>query len=214
MTWLWNLNLIRFFDFYLALAFLLSTAVRVRQYQTVLALVRAVPGRWPRLFQLITQHRGIFLTWATFGPALAALVLLLIQFAASNWLWPQAGKPPHGLTVERLVEHWLALPFVALCAAAMLAVDIYGIITVNEVPRNEMEKYFDQAEYWLRPWTAPVVRVFTLGYVNPRKMVAAEVETALLSASQLLNSTLWWVALQSGLRIAYGLALWLTFALT
>ena len=40
-----------------------------------------------------------------------------------------------------------------------------------------LEKYFDQAEYWLRPWTAPVVRVFTFGYINPRQMVATEVRT-------------------------------------
>jgi hypothetical protein len=59
-----------------------------------------------------------------------------------------------------------------------------------------------------------VVRVVTFGYVNPRQLVAAEVQTALLSAGHLLNSTLWWVSVQTGLRIAYGLSIWLTFALT
>jgi hypothetical protein len=31
--------------------------------------------------------------------------------------------------------------------------------------------------------------------------------------SSTLNSTFWWVSAQTGLRIAYGLSLWLTFAL-
>ena len=61
---------------------------------------------------------------------------------------------------------------------------------------------------------ATVLRVFTLGFVNPRRMVAVEVQKALLEASRMLNSTLWWVTVQVGLRIAFGLALWLTWALT
>ena len=46
MAWVWDLNLIRFFDFYLMLAFLVSTAMRLRQYETIVRLVRAVPDRW------------------------------------------------------------------------------------------------------------------------------------------------------------------------
>jgi hypothetical protein len=212
MDGFWNLNLIRFFDFYLALAFLASTTARVRQYQNVLALVRAVPGRWPHLFQLVRRHGNIFLTWPTVGPALLALALLTVQMLASNLVWPEAGRPPYGLTTARLAEHPVAVPFVLLFGAAMFAVDLYFVLVVGEIDRAEMEKYFDQAEYWLRSWTAPVVRVFTFGRINPRQMVAAEVRTALVAASQLLNTTLWWVSLQVGLRIAFGLALWLTYA--
>ena len=42
-----------------------------------------------------------------------------------------------------------------------------------------------------------VVRFFTLGYVNPRQMVAAEVRGALVNASQVLNSSLWWMSVQT-----------------
>src|SRR4051812_27216724 len=152
MAWLWDLNLIHLFDFYLAVAFLLSTWVRIRQYRAILALVRAVPGRWPRLFELIKQHGSVFLTWSTAGPGLLALTLMLLQTLASRQLWPDAGRPPYGLTVVRLGEHLLAVPFVVGFGAAMLAVDLYFIIAVGEVDRAEMEKYFDQAEYWLRSW--------------------------------------------------------------
>jgi hypothetical protein len=56
------------------------------------------------------------------------------------------------------------------------------------------------------------VKVFTFGYINPRQMVAVEVRKALVEASRLLNSTLWWVSAQVGLRIVFGLSLWLTYA--
>ncbi|MCI0688672.1 MAG: hypothetical protein L0Y54_15770 [Sporichthyaceae bacterium] len=209
MTWLWDLNLIRFFDFYLALAFLLSTFVRIRQYRAALGLVFAVPERWPRLFQLVRQHQSILLTWGNLVPAAVALVLCVVHTLACRVVWPDAT-----LTLGRLAHTGAAVPAVAMLGLAMLGVDVYGIWNVGELDRTELDRYFDQAEYWLRSWTAPVVRVVTFGYVNPRQMVAAEVQTALLSAGQLLNSTLWWVSVQTGLRIAYGLSIWLTFALT
>jgi hypothetical protein len=96
----------------------------------------------------------------------------------------------------------------------MLAVDLYATFTVGEFDRNMMQKYLDQAEYWLRSWSAPVVRVFTLGFVNPRQMVAVEVRKALVEASRLINSTLWWGSAQVSLRVVYGLTLWLTYAWT
>jgi hypothetical protein len=58
------------------------------------------------------------------------------------------------------------------------------------------------------------VRVFTLGYINPRRMVTLEVRKALVEASRLLNVTLWWVTAQVGLRAAFGLSLWLIYAWT
>ena len=39
------------------------------------------------------------------------------------------------------------------------------------------------------------------------------VKKALVGASGLLNFTLWWVTVQTGLRFAFGLSLWLTWAL-
>ena len=43
-------------------------------------------------------------------------------------------------------------------------------------------------------------------------MVAVEVQSALLNASQVLNSSLWWMAVQTTLRLLFGLSLWLTYA--
>ena len=72
--------------------------------------------------------------------------------------------------------------------------------------------YFDEAEYWLRSKTAHVVRVVSFGYINPRRMVAEEVEKALVQVGDMLNFTLWWVIVQMGLRFAFALSLWLTWA--
>jgi hypothetical protein len=45
-------------------------------------------------------------------------------------------------------------------------------------------------------------------------MVAVEVEKALVAVGDILNFTLWWVIVQTGLRFAFALALWLTWAVT
>ena len=203
------MNLIHFFNFYLGLMFLASTAMRVRQYQCLLELVRAVPARWPRLFQLISQHRQVFLTWSTVLPAVLAFSLFALNFAASRLVWPAVD-----LTPGQLLAYWQVLPVVLVLGTAMLGVDVYATFTVGTIDQDLMRKYFDQAEYWLRPWTAPVVRVFTLGYINPRRMVTLEVRKALVEASRLLNVTLWWVTAQVGLRAAFGLSLWLIYAWT
>jgi hypothetical protein len=209
MARIWTLNLIHFFDFYLALAFLISTYLRYQQYEAVVRLVRALPERWPRLLRLVRNHHAIFLTWATVLPALLALGLSLVNMLACRLIWPHAN-----VTVGDLAELHIALPLVATLGLAMFGVDLYATFKVGKLDRGQLEVYFDQAEYWLRSWVAPVVRVFTLGYVNPRKMVAVEVRKALVEASKLLNVTLWWVSVQVGLRIAVGLSLWSTFALS
>jgi hypothetical protein len=214
MSGLQGLNLIHFLDFYFMLFFFLGTLRRIRQYQDIGKLVVTGPGRWPRLLSLVKQHRTLFLTWSTVLPALLALLLSLMQLWASRVVWPEAGQPPEGLTVATLIAHWPALALIAPLGLAMLAVDLYGLIRVGQVDRLEMEKYFDEAEYWLRSKTAHLVRVFTLGRINPRHMVAVEVHKALVAVSLLLNTTLWWVTVQLSLRVAFGLSLWLTWALS
>jgi hypothetical protein len=209
MSGFWDLNLIHFFDFYLMLAFLAGTVRRFEQYQSIGRLVLTGPGRWPRLLKLIKEHRTIFLTWETVLPGLLALALSVAQLVASRQVWPHAD-----LTAGQLAAHWLAVAVVAPLGLSMLGVDAYGILVVGEFDRKLMEKYFDQAEYWLRSRTAHVVRVFTFGAINPRKMVNEEVRKALIEASRMLNTTLWWVTVQVGLRVAVGLSLWTTWALT
>jgi hypothetical protein len=210
MSWLLALHVIRLFNFYLILVFLVTTYARLRDYVKVLDLVRRVPGRWPRLFQLVKQHWNIFLTGNSFLPLLSSGGLVLGHTVLTRLVWPYADDY---LTVERLVLHWPALLLVLPFTAAMIAFDVYGALSAEEIDTAMLAKYFDQAEFWLKAWTAPVVRVFTLGYVNPRQMVKAEVRIALTGASDLLNTTLWWMAWQAGVRIACGASLWVAYLL-
>jgi hypothetical protein len=214
MSGILHLNLIHFLDFYFAFMFFIGTVRRFGQYWNIMELVILGPTRWSRLLQLITEHRVIFLTWSTLIPALMALGLSLLQLLASRAIWPEAGRPPEGLTIERLLEHPWALVVVVPLSLAMFGMDLYSLYLVASVDRRLMEKYFDQAEYWLRSHTAYVVRFVTIGYVDPRKMVDEEVRKALETVRELLNFTLWWVAIQVGLRFSCGLSLWLTWALS
>jgi hypothetical protein len=212
MSGLVSLSLIHVLDFYLMFVFFAGTIRRLDQYRHFLGLVCTVPGRWPKLLRLVQEHRTVLMTWATFLPALLALLLSLVQLLASRLVWPEAGEPPDGLTVAAALEHWPALLAIVPLGVAMIGLDVYGFLVVGAIERAELEKYFDQAEYWLCSPSAHVVRVFTLGIVNPRRMVAAEVRKALEGASRMLNTTLWWVTVQLGVRIAFGLSLWLTWA--
>lgn len=213
MTDFWNLSPLRFFDFYLVLLFVASVVRRMDWYRSVVGIIWRVPGRWPNLFKLVKEHRMILLTFRTILPALLALGLSIIQLIASRLIWPEASRPPGGLTFASLWEHWWAVVVTLPLGIAMVCLDIYGIIMVGQVDRALLEKYFDQAEYWLRSKTAHVVRFFTLGFVNPRRIVATEVQKALVDATQQLNFTLWWITMQVALRIAFGLSLWLSWAI-
>jgi hypothetical protein len=188
--------------------FLFSVYRRRAQYRAIGSLALTGPGRWPRLLELVWSHGGIFLTWSTFLPALLAFGLTSVHWLASQWVWPEAH-----VTLSGLAEHPLAWPFVAILCISMLSVDFYCIVVVSEVDQGLLQKYFDQAEYWLRSWTAPVVRILSFGTINPRQMVAVEVRKALLEASHMLNANLWWMAAQIGLRFGFGLALWLSYAI-
>jgi hypothetical protein len=204
----WDLNLIHLFNFYLALMLLVGLYRRTAQYRAIGGLVLAVPGRWPRLFQLIRQRTTLFFSWSTFLPAGLALALMAINGLLSKYAFPHAE-----ITPEQVTHIWKSWPFLALTGIGMLGIDLYFLIDVSPVDEQEIGKYLDEAEYWLRSWTAPVVHFFTLGWINPRQMVSVEVEKALLQATRVVEVNLWWIVAQAGLRGAFGLALWLTFAL-
>ena len=78
---------------------------------------------------------------------------------------------------------------------------------------EQQTKQLDQAEYWLKSWTAPVVRFLSLGTINPRRLVAKEVAAALEAVAGLMNASLYAVALQAGLRLAFGVSLWTAYLL-
>ena len=208
MNRLATLNLIHLFDFYLAAMFVVGTYRRINQYRAIAGLALAMPGRFPNLFRLVTEHRTVFLTWNTILPSALALAIWVVNTLASRLIWHHAR-----LSVADLMGQWQAWPVVLPLGAAMIALDTYFLVRVGVIDRAEIERYFAQAEHWLTSWHAPAVRVLTIGYINPRRMVHEEVRKALVAASGLINRNLYWVSLQMGLRVAFGLGLWVTWAL-
>ncbi len=202
-----TMNLINLFSFYLTVILVLGTARRLRQYRDIAHLVTGMPGRWPKLMKQIKEHWWMFFTWSTFRPAIIAIVLLLMQMICSRIIWPQAN-----LTMRDLASEWWMAPVVSLAAVAMLGIDVYFVIRVGRIDREQTERYLDEAEHWLTTWKSPVVRWLTLGYVNPHKIVAKEVRKALEDGKGMLNRNLWWISLQALLRVLFGLTLWICWA--
>ena len=205
---MWQLNLIHLFTFYLAATFLISTFRRVRQYHDVAQMAVNFPNRWPKVLKQIKQHKMIFFTWATFRPLLLAIGLMLVQFVCSRLIWPQAKITPADLLGE-----WWMLPFIGLIGFGMVAVDAYGLIYVGQLDRKENEKYLDEAEHWMSSWKAPFISTITFGLLNPRRIVDTEVKKALVEGNDFLKQSLWWVSMQIGLRVIFGLTLWISWAL-
>src|SRR5947209_14894133 len=116
MTTLLGLRLMRLFAFYLAAMFFIGLALRVRQYRTILTLVATFKGRWPRLYQLVKAHHGIFLSWGTVLPLALTLGLWLLNTIASQFIWPEAGD----LSLGGLIERTPALFMVCLSWMAMV----------------------------------------------------------------------------------------------
>ncbi|MDB5311212.1 MAG: hypothetical protein JWO38_5414 [Gemmataceae bacterium] len=199
-------NLIRVFDFYLALMFVVSLVRRWEVYWDAIRILVAVRGRWPRLLQRLGDHQSLLLNWAFFRPAVLALGLMIIQMVCSRVIWPRAV-----LTGPELRDEWWWLTVVLVPLVLMVAVDLYFVIRVGRFDRAETVKYFDQAESWLG-WKGPLVRVLTLGYIDPHKMVDEEVRKNLAELGTTVRSSLWWVSVQIALRVVFGLTLWTVWA--
>jgi hypothetical protein len=209
MDWLLELRPIRFFSFYLALVFILGLVRRWQQYRAILRLIVRLQSRWPNLADLVLAHRSIFLTWGTLRPLILVAALMVINTLASVLVWPETDK----FRIADLLVIWPALIPLVLTGTAVVAFDVQGLLRVNPIDEAAIEQSLDQAEYWLRGWKAPMVRLLSLGFVNPRQMVTKEVRTALESVAQTVNATLWWTTTQTTLRIAFGLSLWGSYAL-
>ncbi len=199
-------NLIRVYDFYLALMFVISLVRRWEVYWDAVRIVVAVRGRWPRLMSRLADHGSLLLNWEFFRPAALAFGLTLIQMICSRVIWPHAH-----LTGEEVREPWWWLLALLVAIAPMLAVDLYFVISVGRFDHSETVKYLDQAETWLG-WRGPLVRIATLGMVDPTRMVDAEVRKSMAELGATARSSLWWVSAQIACRVLFGLTLWLAWA--
>ena len=91
LTWFDTLNLIDVFNYYLILAFLVSTGIRLRSYWAILGLIFASRTRWPKLLELVKKHRTILLGWPTLLVIGLAFTLMLSNSLAIRLVWVHAG---------------------------------------------------------------------------------------------------------------------------
>ena len=201
-------NLIRLFDFYLAAMFVLGLARRYPVYWDAIRLGIGLRGRWPKLIERLRQHHGVLLTQDVLRPLLLALGLIAIQMICSRVIWPKAE-----LAVAEVTGSWWRSVIVGLAVLPMLAVDVYFLIRIGRFDRRETEVYFDQAEHWLRTWKTPLIRAATLGYLNPQRMVDEEVRKGMAQLGETVSWVAWWMSVQVGCRVAFGLTIWLLWAL-
>ena len=207
LTWFDTLNLIDVFNYYLLLAFLVSTGMRIRSYRAILGLVFASPSRWPKLLALVKKHRTIFLGWPMLLAIGLALTLMLSNSLAIHLVWA-----PAKVTFEELWGRWLPLVAVILSGGMMLLLDCLAISRVGNFDRTALEQDLDKAESWLKSWMSPALRMVTFGFVNPRRIVGAEVQRVLVDANWILIGGMQRYSIRIGMQLAFGLSLWLTWA--
>lgn len=202
-------NLIRLFDFYLAAMFVLGVSRRYVVYWDAVRLAVGLRGRWPNLVERLRQHHGVLLTRDVLRPAAVALGLIAIQMICSRVIWPQAA-----VTMAEVTGNWWRSLMAGLALVPMLAVDVYFLVRVGRFDRRETEVYLDQAEHWLRTWKTPLIRAATLGYVNPQRIVDDEVRRGMTQLGETVSWVAWWMSVQVGSRVAFGLTIWLLWAVS
>jgi hypothetical protein len=202
------LNLIRVFDFYLALMFVISLVRRREVYWNAVRLLFAVRGRWPRLVHRLSEHRSLLLNWSFFRPVVLALILAVVQMICSRLIWPRASL----LSSDLHNDVW-KFAMILAPLGVMLAIDLYFIIRIGRFDHDETVNSLDRAESWLG-WKGPVVRALTLGYVDPHKQVDEELRKNLADLGTTVRSSMLWVSAQIAARVLFGLALWTVWALT
>ena len=201
-------NMIRLFGFYLALMFVLSLARRWRIYWDACQFIFELRGRWPKLVNRLHQHHGVLFTKDVLRPLGLAIGLMVIQFGLSRVVFPEAH-----LTLDEVMHSWWLILLIVLAVIPMLAVDSYFIIRVGQFDRRETEQYLDQAEHWLTSWKTPVLRTVTLGFVNPQRIVDAEVRKGLTMLGETISWSAWWVSVQVSCRVFCGLVIWSCWAI-
>ncbi|MGL6095582.1 MAG: hypothetical protein ACRC7O_07285 [Fimbriiglobus sp.] len=208
MTRLASTNLIAVFSFYLASVALISFARRYLVYLDAVRLVVALRGRWPRVVDRLKAQYGVLVTREVLAPTGVAVGLMFAQLVCSRVIWPAAALPA-GVVWDSAWRSAVLL----IAAVPMLLVDGYFLLRVGTFDRGATVQYLDLAEHWLTSWKGPAVRVATLGYLNPRRMVDDEVRKGLEQVGQMVGWSMRWVAIQVACRVGFGLAVWLVWAI-
>ena len=198
-------NLIRLFDFYLALMFAIGLWRRRKIYIDSVRLVFSTLGKRKKLLGRLNVHKNVLLNREVLIPFLLVSGLTVLQWVCSRMVWPHAL-----LTVHEVFTSWRWI-VVVLLFIPMVSVDVYFLVRVGRFDHSETEKYLDYAESWLGR-KGVVVSVLTLGFLRPKKIVDKEMIKSLEALGKTAGWAMWWTSVQSTLRVGFGLAIWLLWA--
>ena len=201
------MNLLRLFEFYLFAMFFIGTVRRAGLYRSIVRLTLGLIRRYQKLFDVLREEGSLLVTWSAGLPLVLTLVLWAMQSILTRLVFPHAE-----LLTSQLTGRWWFWPTLIIPVLGMLCVDVYFLVRIGDIDVAQAEKYFGRAESWLGTWKASAVKVVTLGYVDPNRIVQSEVQKALTVGEKLLRTLLWWTVVQTGLRVAVGTSLWVIWA--
>jgi len=194
-------NLIRLFDFYLALMMVIGLWRRWPIYLDMIHLSISTLRKRKRLLGRLGEHKHILVNRDVLLPLGLVLGVSIIQWVCSRIIWPAAS-----VTVAEAFSTWRWIP-VTLLFLPMVAVDVYFLVRVSRIDRGGAESYLDTAENWLG-WRSRAVRVLTFGILSPKKIVDGRVAAGLEQLGKTLSWAMWCTIIQSVLRVSFGLVIW------
>lgn len=199
------MELFRLFSFYLFAMFFVSTVRRAGLYRSIVRLTVGLIRRYQKLLDVLREEGRLLATWSAGLP----LALTLILWAIQTILTRLANAELFANELTGRLWFW---PMLIIPVLGMLCVDVYFLVRIGDIDVAQAEKYFGRAESWLGTWKASAVKVVTLGFVDPNRIVQSEVQKALTVGEKLLRTLLWWTVVQTGLRVAVGTSLWVIWA--
>ncbi|MCS7166098.1 MAG: hypothetical protein RMI91_08205 [Gemmatales bacterium] len=204
-----RINLIALYNLYLIVIFGVGIALRLRLYLQIMNFVLSLSHRWPKLGQLILEHRWILVAWQTLAPTVLTLIFTILHSLVVYYLLPEATLTPHDLRHHPV---WTIL--LTILALTMLILDGFSLYYGStDVITSDLEKQLDQAEFWLSSRWSTIIEWLTLRKIRPRQLVREQLRTALQAVAVTINHAMWFWAIQLAVRLLLALAMWLTWFL-
>lgn len=202
-----TINLMASYERYLLLTFVLSLLLRFRQYHTNVRFAWAFPQQWPNVLEIIKKHSAIFLTWTTILPVAVTLGILLTHTVCYRLIWSEAVVTP-----SELGQHLLVLAFLLPVSLWMLFLDLTTLFRASQLDFAEIEKNLSKGESALTSRALSALRLASLGFFNPRKLVENRIADSLHGVRLALLAQLRRWSFHTAVRITFGFLLWLGYA--
>jgi hypothetical protein len=201
------INLMASYERYLVLTFVLSLMLRFRQYHTNVRFAWAFPQHWPNVLEIIKKHSSIFVTWTTVLPVAITLGILLAHTICYRLIWSEAVVTPGGLR-----QHLLVLAFLLPVCLWMICLDLTTLFRASQLDFTEIERNLSKGEFALTSRALSALRLASLGFFNPRKLVEHRVADSLQGVRLALLAQLRSWSFHTAVRITFGFLLWLGYA--